>query len=120
MTRLNDEISDFIKKREEKSANMTLRQKRVSVLMMRELSNLISRKSPCDDIIGISSVRISADMKNATVFVNCSQCNSENDRERICGILESMKRYLVSSLKKNLRMKIIPNLKFKYDEFMVF
>jgi len=91
---------------------------RVGDQIQRELSNLIMReiKDPRLKMVTITEVEVSRDFGVAKVFVTLlNNANTEAINEQI-DILNSASGYLRSLLGKNMRIRVIPCLKFIFDD----
>ena len=90
------------------------REDRVSELLLEEISSIVLRelKDPRVKGITITHVQISADLQHARVFY-ISTFSSSQDVEK--GLYSSA-GFIRRELKKRLRLKYIPELKFIYDD----
>lgn len=94
------------------------RQLRVSETLRHELSQIFTRIDIRDDdlvgaIITVCEIRISPDMRNATVFV----MPLGGDRQDvIVDALERNKKFLRGELAHRVHLKYMPELHFKLDE----
>ncbi|MDD5126767.1 MAG: 30S ribosome-binding factor RbfA [Dehalococcoidales bacterium] len=98
---------------------MSHRIERVNHLIRAEISELIQRevKDPrLNSLVSITDVETSQDMKHARVFVSCI-C-SEEERQNILKALTAAAGFLHRELTKSLRMRIIPDLSFHWDDSM--
>ena len=94
---------------------LSVRQARVGDLLMKTIAEMILRKvkDPRVEGITITGVDVSVDLKNARIFF-CMMDSSRKD-EAMEG-LKSAAGFLRHELKKELRLKAVPNLYFSYDE----
>jgi len=90
---------------------------RVGDQIQRELSSLIMRevKDPRLGMVTITEVEVSRDLAVAKIFVTLLNNTQEVISEQI-GILNTASGYLRSLLGKNMRLRIIPQLKFIFDD----
>ena len=81
-----------------------------------EISEIIQRrlKDPRLGFITITKVRLTADLRYATVFVSVMGRQDEIDRNLLC--LEGASNFIRSELGRRLRVKHIPELRFRYDD----
>jgi len=87
---------------------------RVAEAIKEDVCYIISMlKDPRVGIITVMGVKVSADLKNATVFISSLDCSK---KEEILGILDNAKGYIRTELGKKLRLKYLPELSFKWDE----
>ena len=113
------------------------RTRRVSELLRRELSMMISRELNDKRVRGVSinSVTTSRDLKYATIYVSqleeISEQNlisgkqedtakdhlsNQNDPLVVEKVLNNAAGYLRMLLSKNSDLRVMPNLRFKYDD----
>ncbi|MDE2489406.1 MAG: 30S ribosome-binding factor RbfA [Elusimicrobia bacterium] len=62
----------------------------------------------------VTDLELSADRKNATVYY--SVLGSDAERESAAKALERAAPYLRELLKKKVTVKVVPHLRFEYDE----
>ena len=96
---------------------MTYRMERVSQLIRQEISLLLERqvKDPrLGGFVTITDVVITPDMKHAKVFV--SRIGDEGDREAILNALTAASGFIRSELARNLKLRRIPELSFRWDD----
>lgn len=96
---------------------MTRRIERVNHLIRLELSDLLKRtiKDPrLGQMVSITEVEVSPDLKLARVFVSCI-C-TESEKKDMLKALESASGFLRSELVKRIRIRRIPELTFAWDE----
>ncbi len=88
---------------------------RVGDIIQRELSNLIRRQVNESGlgIVTVSAVRVSPDLKNATVYITCLGNTAGNDR--VIGVLNEHAGQFRQVLARQLTTRIIPRLRFEYD-----
>lgn len=96
---------------------MAHRIERVNHLIRQEISELLQRevKDPrLSNLVAITQVTTSQDMKHAKVFVSCI-C-TEEERQTIIKTLTAASGFFHRELTKSLRMRIIPELSFHWDD----
>jgi ribosome-binding factor A len=81
-----------------------------------EVSDIIRRKlkDPRLGFITITRVHVTGDLRHATVYV--SVMGSEEEIESNLGYLDGASNFIRSELGKRIRVKHIPDLKFRYDD----
>lgn len=91
------------------------RSQRVADQIQRELALLVQRelKDPRLDLISIASVELSRDLAYAKVYVSSF---SDTDPEEITKALDKASGFLRHQLGQAMRLRIVPNLKFIYDD----
>ncbi len=84
-----------------------------------EISEIIQRKikDPRLGFVTITRVRLTADLRHASVYV--SVMGGEEDVESSLECLESASSFIRSELAKRLRVRHIPDLKFLFDDSAV-
>jgi len=93
---------------------MTQRTDKVSKLARQVLGETIaSLKDPRVGFTTVTSVRVSADLRHALVFISVMG-DEEEQKETMAG-LESAKAYLRGQLGREIRMKYTPDLHFELD-----
>ena len=93
---------------------MSQRTDKVSKLARQVLGETIgSLKDPRVGFATVTSVRVSADLRHALVFISVMGDEEEQD-ETMAG-LESAKTYLRGELGRQIRMKYTPDLHFELD-----
>ena len=99
-------------------AGPTQRMLRVSEMIRHELSAMLSRKEIHDDtlaatVVTIPEVRMSTDLKLATVYVMpLGGLNVEG----VIKALGTHQKYIRSVIAKAINLKYAPEVRFKYDE----
>ncbi len=96
---------------------MTRRQKRVSELIRREISTLLETrvKDPRIGFVTVTDVEVTFDLREATVYVSSLEDDPDR-REEILEALNNAAGYLRHQLAENLRIKVIPRIRFEWDE----
>jgi ribosome-binding factor A len=105
------------------------RTRRVSEVLRRELSTLISRELNDTRIrnVTINAVTVSKDLKNATVYISCLETGPEKTvkatstegkkkQPSIEQLLNNAASFLRRMLSQNVHLRITPNIVFKYDD----
>ncbi|HCV00098.1 MAG: ribosome-binding factor A [Dehalococcoidia bacterium] len=96
---------------------MSRRTSRVSELLREEISALIQRdlKDPRLEgaLLSITEVNVSADLRVASIFV--SHLGTDEEREEALAGLQSAVPFLERELRRRLRMRRTPSLKFQFD-----
>ena len=99
------------------------RTRRVSELLRRELATLIAREINDNRIrhVSINSVRISRDLKNATVYFSRMESDQQSPRgtKKQPGVEELLNRasgFLRHRLSQHAELRVTPTLRFKYDD----
>ncbi len=96
---------------------MSRRLKQINHLIQRELSDLLTREvndPRLKGIISITEVDISADLKQAKVFI--SILGDEEERERAFAGLASASGFLRQRLGERLSLRYTPELQFQKDD----
>jgi ribosome-binding factor A len=95
---------------------MALRAQRVGERIQRELSDLILKKlnDPRVGFMTITEVRVSDDLRNATVFV--SVFGDEKKKKESMEGLKSALPFLQKEVFKRLEIKVSPQIYFKLDD----
>lgn len=96
---------------------MTRRVERVNHLLRQEISELIryQLKDPrLGELISITEVATSPDLKYASVFI--SAIGSEEKNKETLSVLVAASRFLRGELSKRLRLRYIPELDFQWDD----
>lgn len=96
---------------------MSLRTARVNELLRAEISELILRevKDPrvSEGMITITEIRVSPDLRHATVFV--SHMGSDEEREHALAGLQRAAPFMHKELVHRLKMRAVPQLQFRFD-----
>ncbi len=96
------------------------RNQRMGDLLQRELAAILQReaKDPRLDMITISEVVVSSDMSYAKIYVTIFSKDEVKIAENI-KVLNGMSGFLRSLLSKRVKARIIPQLKFIYDNTII-
>ena len=91
------------------------RMERLAQELQQEIATIIHRelKHPGLGFVTITRVELSKDVRHATVGFSCLGTTSE--REASYGALNTSKRFIQNLIRKRFRLKIIPELAFRYD-----
>ena len=96
---------------------MSRRTSRVSELLREEISDLVQRdlKDPRLEgaFLSITEVEVSPDLRTADVFV--SHLGSPEERDEALAGLQSASPWLERELRRRLRMRRTPSLRFQFD-----
>ena len=88
---------------------------RIESLLKQEISHIIQKDFRENlGLISITSIRISKDLSNATVFY--SHFGTEKDQKRSLEKLKKSASFIKGRLSKLIKIKRIPNLSFKLDD----
>ena len=92
------------------------RNKRVGDLVQKELANIIQREQTDTGIslITVAFVDVSPDLSYAKVFVTCLDPNKS--KAEVVTTLNKISGHFRHLLSKKLSLRIVPRLKFFYDE----
>lgn len=93
------------------------RTQRIGDQMQRELALLIQReiKDPRLGMVTVTAVEVSRDLSNARVFVTLLGKDSDQDIQQSLDILTDAAGFLRSQVAKAIRLRVTPQLQFKYD-----
>lgn len=94
------------------------RGQRVADVVQRELAMILQRelREPQLGMITISEVKISKDLKIATIFV--SSLNEQITRKEVIAYLNKSSGFYRSLLAKKVMLRRVPELHFRYDELI--
>ena len=94
----------------------TIRQRKIADQIKKYLSQLIDRrvKDPRKGFITLTHVKITGDLRIATVYYTC--LGDQEERKNSHEALESAKNFLRNELSPLLKMRFTPELRFFYDE----
>jgi ribosome-binding factor A len=95
------------------------RNSRVSSQIQKELAQILQRsiKDPRLGFVTVNEVVVSKDLAIAKVYVTVLNADKATIRENI-DILNDAAPYLRSELDKHMKMRMIPELRFYYDDSM--
>ncbi|MCH8529875.1 MAG: 30S ribosome-binding factor RbfA [Saccharospirillum sp.] len=98
------------------------RLRRIGDQIQRELSVLIQQevKDPRLGMVTLNSVRVSSDLSYADIYFTCmvfgDNAEAQQQRHEQEAVLNKIAPFLRSNLAKLLALRIIPHLRFHYDE----
>ncbi len=92
------------------------RTRRVGEQIQRDLAELIRSeiRDPRLGMVTVNHVKVSRDMSHARVYV--TMLGEQEDRDVSLSILNKMAGYLRGQIGKRMKIRMIPELKFFYDE----
>ena len=92
------------------------RTRRVGEQIQRELALIIQRElsDPRVQWVTVSAVKLSKDLQNAKVYITV--LGDEQALEAALGVLNKVSGFLRHELGRRIRLRILPELKFIYDE----
>jgi ribosome-binding factor A len=88
-------------------------QKEIAIILQREI------KDPRPGMVTVSGVDISRDLSYAKVFVTFLNDEDPQVIEQGLNVLNDAKGYIRTLIGKAMRLRIIPEIKFFYDESLV-
>ena len=102
----------------EKSRGDSQRQLRVSELIRHELADMLSRGDIHDAVvethmITVPEVRMSPDLRLATIYIMPLGGRDEND---VLAALDRNKRYVRGEIARRVNLKFAPEIRFRIDE----
>ncbi len=91
------------------------RSSRVSEQVLRDISKLMGTEfaASAPAMITFTHVRLTDDLRYATVYYSC--LGQEKEQEMAAGFLEREKKKIRQMVGRNLRLRHIPELTFKFD-----
>jgi len=94
---------------------------RIADQMQRDLAMLVQRelKDPRLGMVTISGVKVSRDLAFADIYVTFMGIEGEENVKQGLDVLTSAAGFLRSSLAKGLKLRVIPSLRFHYDQTVV-
>lgn len=94
------------------------RSKRVAEQLQRELAGLIGTavKDPRIGLVTVTGVEVSKDLAYAKVFV--SSIGESGSRAELMSALQHASGFLRHEVGQAMRLRIVPELRFQYDETM--
>lgn len=97
---------------------MSVRSQRLSDEIQKSLARLlqVELKDPRVGFVTVSGVDVSRDLSFADVYVTWMHANSAEDCEKELAALQNTAGFLRSKLAKMLMTRIVPKLRFKFDE----
>jgi len=84
--------------------------------LKREINNIIYRKinDPRIKFVTITRIKVSSDLKYADIFVTIF--NDEAQQKKALKGLKNATKFIRGELGKDLKLRYVPNIKFKIDE----
>jgi len=84
--------------------------------LKREINNIIYRKinDPRINFVTITRIKVSTDLKYADIFVTIF--NDEAKQKKALKGLKNASKFIRGELGKDLKLRYVPNIKFKFDE----
>lgn len=94
------------------------RRQRVADQIQKELAGLIQRemKDPRLGMVTVSAVDVSRDLAYADVFITMLGKDDAEARQQTLDILARGAGFLRGKLARAMRLRIVPALRFRYDE----
>ena len=94
----------------------TTRTARLAQQFQQEIAMIIQQelKDPRLGFVTITRVELSKDLRYAKVFYSC--LGGAEDRARSQEVLEHSSGFIHGLIKKRFRLRVIPELSFRYDE----
>ncbi len=92
------------------------RARRVGEQMRRELSVLLQQsvKDPRIGMVSLSEVRVTHDLSHARIYI--SLLDKSQDVDTTVDLLNKASSFLRRELAQRMRLRIVPGLRFVYDE----
>lgn len=84
--------------------------------LIREINNIIYRKinDPRIKFVTITRIKVSPDLRYADIFVTIF--NDESQQKKALKGLKNASKFIRGELGKDLKLRYVPNIKFKFDE----
>lgn len=93
------------------------RLQRISDMLRRELSVMIQQlDDPRLTMISVMDVKVSRDLSHAKVYISCLE---EDKVKEMLAVLNHAAGYLRHQLAQTVELRIIPNLRFYFDDALV-
>lgn len=105
-------------------ANENSRVRRIADQIQRELSVLIQQevKDPRLGMVTINAVKVSRDLSYADIYFTCmvfgDDAEAEQRRREQEAVLKKASGFLRSMLAQSLKLRVMPQLRFHYDDVM--
>lgn len=95
---------------------MSMRANRVAEQMKKELGEIIVRKlkDPRIGFVTVTDVEVTGDLQQATIYLTV--LGGDSKREDTLKALEKAKGFIRSEIGQRIRLRITPELQFKFDE----
>jgi ribosome-binding factor A len=102
----------------DQSAEASPRQLRVGELIRHAIADMLSRGDIHDPVIEthmitVPEVRVSADLRLATIYV---MPLGGRDEQEVLSALENNKRYVRGEIARRINLKFAPDIRFRIDE----
>ncbi len=96
------------------------REQRLADVMQRELTVMIrdAMRDPRIGTLSVTHVKVSRDLAWADVYVSQLEATTDEARADVLAALEGAQGFLRSLLAKNIRVRFIPRLRFRYDDLL--
>jgi len=94
---------------------------RVGDQILKELAQCLQRevRDPRLAVTTVTAVKLSRDLKYARVYVTFMGIEDQKDIDNHIKALDKAKGFLRTYLGKSMRMRIVPELTFEYDESII-
>ena len=96
--------------------SLSKRSEQLEKALIREINNIIYRKinDPRIKFVTITRIKVSPDLKYADIFVTIF--NDESQQKKALKGLKNATKFIRGELGKDLKLRHVPNIKFKIDE----
>ncbi len=96
------------------------RTRRVAEQIQREMAQMVQQeiKDPRIGLVTISAVKLSRDMSHATIYFTV--LDDEHSIDDTLKVLEKASGFLRHELGQRMKLRITPNLRFRYDESIAY
>ena len=92
------------------------RSQRIGDFLQRELAVLVQGLSdPRLDLVSITLVNLSRDLRHARVYFTMLNCESDSDIERTTSVLNKAVGFIRKNLSKTTDLRSIPKIRFHFD-----
>ncbi|CBL44449.1 Ribosome-binding factor A [gamma proteobacterium HdN1] len=88
-------------------------QRELAVLLQREISD------PRVGMVTVSGVKVARDLSFADVYVSFMTLEKAEEVKQALAVLEHASGFLRSMLAKNIKLRVIPRLRFHFDQVIV-
>lgn len=97
------------------------RSRRVAQELQKEIAILLQRevKDPRLGMVTVSDVNVSRDLAYAKVYVTFLNDNTPEEIKKKIAILNGMTGFIRSSVGRVMRLRIVPEITFVYDDSLV-
>ncbi|MEW6412841.1 MAG: 30S ribosome-binding factor RbfA [Candidatus Zixiibacteriota bacterium] len=91
------------------------RSSRVGEQMLRDISKLMGTEfaAGAPAMITVTHVKVTDDLRYATVYYSC--LGQDEQRDKTAGFLEKEKKKIRQAVGRNLQLRHVPELTFKFD-----